>query len=121
MNSYSVFSFGVNPSSIPKSQERASARSRFQPRSDQVGDALASVLAQTCNRLEVIVDSGSAVPTEDVIAKIANGNQQPKSRDCPASYEARCRRRMQERHRRGEVFPCPPIAFLDDGDRWEPA
>jgi glycosyltransferase involved in cell wall biosynthesis len=85
-------------------------------RPHRVGGALASIIAQTYRRLEVIVvDDGSTVPVEDVIADTVNGDSRITIVRHPKTVGAAAARNSGI-----DAASGPLIAFLDDDDRWEP-
>ena len=84
-------------------------------RPHRVGAALASVLSQTYTELEILViDDGSAVAVDDVIAKVARGDPRVHLHRMPVSRGAAAARNSGIRRATGEF-----IGFIDDDDQWE--
>lgn len=85
-------------------------------RPDRLRRALASVLGQTYDRLEVlVVDDASTHPVDDVVGDVAGGDRRVELvRLSRPSGAARARNTAFERAS-GEL-----VAFLDDDDVWSP-
>jgi glycosyltransferase involved in cell wall biosynthesis len=85
-------------------------------RPDRIGTALTSVLAQTYERLEVIVvDDASATPVDDVVASVAGGDPRVRLIRRDVNGGAAAARNTGLGLAQGNF-----IAFLDDDDRWDP-
>jgi glycosyltransferase involved in cell wall biosynthesis len=85
-------------------------------RARRVGDALASVLAQTYRDLEVIVvDDASPDPAADIVDAVAGDDRRVQLVTHPSNRGAAAARNTAFARASGEV-----VAFIDDDDRWAP-
>lgn len=84
-------------------------------RPERLGGAIRSVLSQTYTNLELlVVDDGSVVPVDEVVAKVAGDDERVRLLRLPNSQGAAGARNAGLEEISGEV-----VTFLDDDDRWE--